>query len=231
MSAAHGTNIALTSTTRATYGRVIAHKLLTRYLATRRGNCVSMPTLFLILADRLGVPVTLSLAPQHVFVRYIDRASGKVFNIEATNGGYPSRDAWYRAQFPMADRAITSGVYLKTLTRREDLAVLAEVVLESEFQGKRYRSAIPVADEILKRYPAFAAALILKGEAYAALIGEKFERRYPTQADIPTSHLPEYLSLRRSADATFDRVDALGAYDIAQKKQQVLTNGSRGRHE
>lgn len=35
-------------------------KLLSRYLDSRRGDCVSMPILFLILADRLGLDVSLS---------------------------------------------------------------------------------------------------------------------------------------------------------------------------
>jgi regulator of sirC expression with transglutaminase-like and TPR domain len=215
------------------YGRMISHKLLSRYLGTRRGNCVSMPVLFLILADRIGVNVTLSLAPQHVFVRYIDRASGKTFNLETTSGAYPARDAWYREQMPMTDRAVASGVYLKTLTRQEDLAVLASTVLESEFQDKHYRNVIAIADEILKHYPAFAAALILKGDAYAGLIGEEFQSRYPTPADIPATLRPSYLALQRNADAAFDRVDALGGYDVAAKtKQQIPTKAKSGeRHE
>ena len=36
------------------YGKDIKTKLLANYLHTRLGNCVSMPTLFLIIADRLG---------------------------------------------------------------------------------------------------------------------------------------------------------------------------------
>jgi hypothetical protein len=211
------------------YGRVISHKLLSHYLAIRRGNCVSMPALFLILADRLGLPVTLSLAPQHVFVRYTDRASGKTFSLETTSGAYPARDVWYREQMPMTDRAVQSGVYLKTLSRQEDLAVMASTVLEAEFQNKHYRDVVAIADEILKRYPAFAPALILKGDAYVEFIRDKFQSRYPTPADIPAALLPEYLSLQRSADAVFDHVNALGAYDVEPRaKQKISANAKPG---
>lgn len=51
-------------------GKKLTNKLLSTYLFTRRGNCISMPVLFVILADRLGLRVTLSLAPFHVFVKY-----------------------------------------------------------------------------------------------------------------------------------------------------------------
>ncbi len=45
-------------------------RLLTTYIRTRKGNCVSMPILFLIIADRMGLNVHLASAPLHLFVRY-----------------------------------------------------------------------------------------------------------------------------------------------------------------
>lgn len=38
------------------------NKQLVTYLATRKGNCVSMPILFIILGQRLGLPVALATA-------------------------------------------------------------------------------------------------------------------------------------------------------------------------
>ncbi len=57
-------------------GRKSSNQLLATYLRTRRGNCVSMPMLFAALAQRLGLDVTLSTAPHHVFVKYHDDAAG-----------------------------------------------------------------------------------------------------------------------------------------------------------
>ena len=71
-------------------GRNVQTKLLATYLRTRRGNCVSMPTLFLILGDRLGLNVSFATAPLHMFVRYND-PQGRAFNIETTSGGNPAR--------------------------------------------------------------------------------------------------------------------------------------------
>ena len=41
-------------------GISIKSKLLHHYLATRKGNCVSMPILVVILGERLGLDITLS---------------------------------------------------------------------------------------------------------------------------------------------------------------------------
>jgi len=65
--------------------------LLQRYLTTRRGNCITMPILFLALGQRLGLTMTLAEAPLHVFVKYTDD-DGAVWNLEATSGGGVTRD-------------------------------------------------------------------------------------------------------------------------------------------
>jgi regulator of sirC expression with transglutaminase-like and TPR domain len=57
-------------------------KRISNYLRTRRGNCVSMPILFLILANRLGLDIGLALAPSHLFLR-LRRSSGHEINLEA----------------------------------------------------------------------------------------------------------------------------------------------------
>lgn len=64
-----------------------------------------MPMVFLILADWLGLDVTLATAPGHVFLRYRTE-SGRVINIEATSGGHPARDQRFRERMPMTDLAL-----------------------------------------------------------------------------------------------------------------------------
>jgi len=71
-------------------GLNVNNKLLSTYLRTRRGNCVSMPTLFLILADRLGLNVSFATAPLHMFIRYTD-PQGRAFDIETTSGANLSK--------------------------------------------------------------------------------------------------------------------------------------------
>lgn len=46
------------------------NKLLTTYLSTRKGNCVTMPFLFIILGQRLGIDITAASAPNHILVKF-----------------------------------------------------------------------------------------------------------------------------------------------------------------
>jgi regulator of sirC expression with transglutaminase-like and TPR domain len=164
------------------YGQNLRNKLLSTYLSTRRGNCVSMPILFLILADRLGVNVALSTAPLHVFLKFTDTA-GKVTNLETTSGALPARDQWYREKLPMTDQAVANGLYLRTLSRKESVALMATTVMEHLMDQGRYQDAIDVADVILAHSPRDAETMVKRGSAFARLLDEEFYMLYPT-ADL-----------------------------------------------
>jgi len=73
-------------------GTKLSNKLLQNYIASRQGNCVSMPVLFIILGARLGLDLRGSTAPMHFFVKYTDLDSGTTYNLEATSGALPSKN-------------------------------------------------------------------------------------------------------------------------------------------
>jgi regulator of sirC expression with transglutaminase-like and TPR domain len=92
-------------------------------LDSRKGNCVSIPLLYLAIAQRLGYPVYAVLVPDHLFLRYVD-PSLKQQNIEASsNGGYMS-DEEYIKELQISEQGIKSGAYLRPLSQKEFLARL-----------------------------------------------------------------------------------------------------------
>lgn len=191
------------------YGQNLRSKLLSVYLSTRRGNCVSMPILFLILADRLGVNVALAEAPLHVFVRYT-AADGKPVNLEATSGALPARDQWYREKLPMTDLAASNGVYLRTLSRKESVALMANTVMEHLMDQARYGEAVEVANAILEAYPLDVQTLVRQGTAYAHLLDEEFHKPYPSADLVPPSLHGRYRELATLNEQAFARAEALG---------------------
>jgi regulator of sirC expression with transglutaminase-like and TPR domain len=192
------------------YGQQPGTRLLPRYLATRKGNCISMPMLFLALGEKLGLDLTLATAPLHVFVKFTDRATGQTWNLETTSGGGFTRDRHYRDLLPMTDEAVANGVYLKKLSRREALAVVATEVLDHLLATGRYEEAIPVADVLIEANPADAYALVKKGTAYYRLLERDFIRKYPAESDIPAAERPRALELSRANRDAFAKAEALG---------------------
>jgi hypothetical protein len=191
-------------------GEDFSHALISRYMATRLGNCVSMPFLFIILADKLGLPVAASMAPRHIFVKYFDDVTGKTINLESTSGANPARDVWIRQSIPMSDRAVKSGIYLRALTKKETIAAMAAIILESDHARFRYSETIAVADLLLKYYPNFAQAMVFRAMAYGALRNVEFLAKYKMLEAIPMDQRRRYTVLTNESSSGFAKARALG---------------------
>ncbi|MFZ3138359.1 MAG: transglutaminase family protein [Thermodesulfovibrionales bacterium] len=104
-------------------GENFKNRVLNGLLERRKGNCASMPVLYLAIAQRLGYPVYAVAVPDHLFVRYVD-SNLKEQNIEASGqGGYIS-DEEYIKELQISEIGIKSGAYLRSLSQKELLARL-----------------------------------------------------------------------------------------------------------
>lgn len=87
------------------------------------GTCSSLPILYLAVGRRLGFPLHLVRAKQHLFVRW--QEEGERFNIEATCRGFRETDDDHYRNFPKALTVsdIRERGYLQNLTPRQELAL------------------------------------------------------------------------------------------------------------
>ena len=205
------------------YGQSARARLLSVYLDTRLGNCVSMPILLAILAERLGVEATLATAPLHMFTVVTDE-NGRRYNLEATSGGGVTRASHYRKLLPITDRAIRSGVYLTPLSRKQRRAAVAMTVVEHWMAKGRHAEAIRAADLLLRDYPTFVYAWVKRGTAAYHLMRREFMVPYPDPKTIPHRLRPRLLALSRINQASFSRADALG-----WKPPRDVGSGTAGR--
>ena len=96
---------------------------LNHLLDTKVGNCTSLPTLYMAVAQRLGYPIYAVSAPAHSFLRYVE-PSGAYLNMEPTNRAVLHPDEMYVKDFSIGETGLASGAYMKTMTRREFVGVL-----------------------------------------------------------------------------------------------------------
>jgi hypothetical protein len=92
------------------------------------GTCISIPVLYVAIGHRLGYPMKLVTAKDHLFARW-ESADGKErFNIEATGHGLTTPDDNYYTKwpFPLTDEEIKSNSYLKSLTAAENLSLFLD---------------------------------------------------------------------------------------------------------
>ena len=63
----------------------------------RKGNCMGVSLMILMLAERLGCPIYGVVLPGHFFCRYDDGAA--MVNIEPNKGGFSHPDGYYRTKY------------------------------------------------------------------------------------------------------------------------------------
>lgn len=201
-------------------GTKISNKLLPHYLDTKKGNCTTMPFLFVILGQRLGIDVHAASAPLHVFVKFRDRDTGAIYNLETTSGANPARDSWYRQNLPMSQQAVDSGVYLRALSKKETVALMLEVLLGHYMARKEYEKAITIADLTLAYYPKYALAMVKKGSAYYGLLDRYYMRKYPDARQIPARLRGYFHYLSNNNIEWFAKAEALGWREMSEEDDE-----------
>ncbi|MGO1069570.1 transglutaminase family protein [Lysobacter sp. CA199] len=190
------------------FGRNIRNKLLSTYLATRKGNCVSMPVLLVVLGQKLGLDMTLATAPEHVLVKFRND-QGQWINIEATSFG-TKHDTGYQQELGIAPKAIASGIYLRPLNKHESVAVMIATVMEFYGQQGRQQDRIKTADMVLQVAPNDVVAMLQKGNAYFRIMQERYLSKYRSPDEMPPAQRLDFDGLQRNNQLWFERAEALG---------------------
>jgi|GEM_PF-675957 len=204
-------------------GQSKTSRLLHNYLRTRKGNCVSMPILHAILGRKLGLDMTLSTAPLHVFVIFTNE-QGHSVNIEATSGGHPSRDIWYQQKIPMTKLAVSNGVYMKKLSDKEAVVVMAKDLASRYLADGRHKEAIELSNELIKGFPSYAPLYLVRGSSFYMLIEREFFDKYPEPDSLPAEFDKKYQYYMRQNNTSFRMAEILGWRDpnemIAKQKKK-----------
>lgn len=122
------------------------------------GTCLSMPVLYTAIARRLGYPVSLVAAREHVFCRW--DGSDDCFNIEATSQGIISYEDDYYMNWPkpVSQEEVERGLYLKSLDTSGSLAMFLAArghCLEDNYFGAKARVAYAMAAEKRPQHPIY----------------------------------------------------------------------------
>lgn len=134
---------------------------LNEVLDKRRGSCIGLSTLYIILTGRLDLPVYPVNVPRHVFVRFSD---GEIrINIELMNSGEHIPDEQYIKNLRIGDKAVRGGIYLNNLTIKEFYAL----ILNNRGNLRRLNGEFEDAEKdftlAISLYPEFVDAYYSRG--------------------------------------------------------------------
>lgn len=130
-------------------------------------DCDNYCALYISIAEVMKIPIVPVYAPNHSFLRfYFD--DGSYLNWEPLESK-PLADSYYINKFKISEKSISEGVYMKTLTKKEFLAVEHNNIGAYFMSVQKYNNAISSLNAAIKINPGFSSAYHNRGTSYYAL--------------------------------------------------------------
>lgn len=142
-----------------------SNMFVTKLLATHKGNCHSMPYLYKILCDELGIPCHLALSPNHIYIKHRSEKVGW-YNTELTSASFLI-DAWIMASGFIPLEAIQKGTYMEALDDKKCITLCVYDLakgFDQKYPDNDGSFIIKCCDLALEHFPNFINAMILKAE-------------------------------------------------------------------
>ncbi len=133
-------------------------------LQTRRGYCMNLSLLYLILGERLNLPLVGVPLPNHFFVRYYSPEYR--VNIEATEGGTAFPDSFYEQRF---GAATGSQYFMSNLGKKKTLGAYFSNVGLVMYRADKPKIAIFYLEQSARINPQSIDALNNLGNIYSEL--------------------------------------------------------------
>ncbi|MBS1506086.1 MAG: hypothetical protein JSS79_05535 [Bacteroidetes bacterium] len=146
---------------------------VTKLLYEQTGNCHSLPALYKIIADEIGVKTWLAIAPNHTYIKQWNDKTGW-YNTELTTGSFPT-DAELKYNSYIKNEAIISGVYMDTLSTKEIISYAITDLAQGYLRKLDYKDTttpLQWLETALTYYPDYPNAMIMRAE----LMKKEYER-------------------------------------------------------
>lgn len=135
--------------------------LFVKGLDAKRIDCDNYCALYIAIAEVMRIPLVPVYAPDHCFLRYYF-PDGSFVNWDPSVGKSLT-DAFYTKEKLISRQSIQKGVYLKTLTRREFIAIEYNAIGSHLLTVKKFNEANTYFSAAIAAYPAFSSAYHNRG--------------------------------------------------------------------
>ena len=157
-------------------------------IITKKGSCVGISLLYLLIAERLNLPLYGVLVPGHFFIRYDDGQT--TINIESLKRGASRDNNWYHEKFFYPD---STDLYLHNLSINQTMAVV-QYNLGNIYRNKPdYASAKKAYYSCVTTLPLFSEAWGNLAITYDAISQpDSALRCFEKALELPNKNAPLY---------------------------------------
>lgn len=189
-------------------------QFVTKLMGSSKGQCHSMPLLYLILAEEIGVEAWLSYSPSHTYIK-VDNGKGNILNYEATNGYYTT-DVWVQSSGYIKAEALRSGIYMDTMGKCEVIAAcLADMAKGYAVKYGFDNFVLNCLEKSLEHSPNNVYALQLKSDYQTYLFFYVIDQL----GRPPVERLPEFpkaYELFLKMHEVYGQIDGIGFEEMPQ---------------
>ena len=192
---------------------------VSKLLMTGKGQCHSMPLLYLAIAEQLGAKAYLSLAPEHSFIQYFNNDNDRI-NFETTNGNMVSQSFMLRSGFINAS-ALKNKTYLDTLSQRQLYAqCLADLLISYEREHGHDDFAEQMKQKIQQINPNnLTAKIVDANQNKDDAISKIRAAGKPSLKDLP--NYPEAYKAYLKMQESYKEIDNTGFQDMPKEAYRV----------
>lgn len=192
---------------------------VSKLLMTGKGQCHSMPLLYLSIAEQLGAKAYLSLAPEHSFIQYFN-GQGDRLSFETTNGNIVSSNWMLQSGF-INSAALKNKIFLDTLSQRKLMArCLTDLLLtyQNKFGYDDFTNQIK--NKITQLDPTnITVSIIEENIATQAALQKIKAAGSPSLKDLP--NYPDAYKAYEAMQASYKKTDDLGFQDMPKEAYQA----------
>lgn len=194
-------------------------QFVSKLLTTKKGQCHSMPLLYLILAQEMGVEAYLSTAPEHYYVRIKDQ-NGDLQNLELTNGMFTTNSFVLASGF-IKTETLKNKVYMDTLNLKKQVASCL-VDLAQGYYGKfGFDDFIAqCTDKTLAVHPNNLYAILVKSDYYTVWF-MYLQQKIGIKNVEETRKYPQAMQVLKMRNQIYQLTDNLGFEKMSQESYKA----------
>lgn len=186
---------------------------VTKLLATGKGQCNSLPRLYLILAEEIDAEAFLSMSPNHSYIKFRDEEENW-YNVELTNGMFTTTSSILLSGY-IKSEALQNEIYMQEMSGKQLLSQLYADFAQGYARKFGYDPFVKeVVDKALDLYPNSITTnmlnsnyLTIEFEYVANQVGINPRNKQHLQN---IRHYPKIVEKLNEVNAQYSKIDNLG---------------------